>query len=250
MKPKLRQAQIAELIGQHGEVSVETLAEQFDVSPETIRRDLGLLAETGTVQKVHGGARRPRLLCEGSFQQRMSENAEAKRVIARKLAALIEPGDTIFIDTGSTTLICAEALATIADLTVITNSPRIAQVFDAGQRAAIYLLGGRYDPDNAETTGPLVIEQIAAFQADHAVLTVAAIDIKAGAMDSNFDEARVARAMIAHARHVFVLANAGKIGREAAFHVCDCDRIDVLVTDQPPDPAIAASLRGAGVDLR
>ncbi len=251
MKPRDRQALIAEIIWQRGEMSVDALAQHFDVSAETIRRDLSQLAESGTLRKVHGGARRPRLHAEGSFQERMAENAEGKRVIAGKLAALVEPGDTLFMDTGSTTLACAEALAGTERLTVITNSVRIAEVFGAaGARSTVYLLGGAWSNDNAETVGPLVLEQVAGFQADHAVLTVAALDAAVGAMDSDFDEAQVARAMIAHARNLFVVASLSKLGRKAAFRVCPLEAIDVLVCDGPPGATFETALQAADVEIR
>lgn len=246
-----RQARIADIIWQKGQMSVDALAESFAVSPETIRRDLGRLAESGVLQKVHGGARRPRLHVEGSFQERMAENAQAKRAIAQKLVGLVEPGDTLFIDTGSTTVFCAEALSKLERLTVITNSVRVAQAFGAaGSNAVVYLLGGAYGADDAQTTGPLAIEQIGQFQADHAVLTVAAIDAEVGAMDASFDEARVARAMIGHARNLIVVAGGEKFGRKAAFRVCRLDEIDVIVSDRAPAPTHLAALAAAGVELR
>lgn len=251
MKRKQRQAQIADVVGQTGQMSVEVLARRFGVSAETIRRDLGQLAESGAVQKVHGGAKRPRLHSEGSFHERMGEESDAKRLIARKLRGLLEPGDTIFIDTGSTTLFCAEALSTMERLTVITNSVRIAQVLGTPDaRHAVYLVGGSFNGDSGETVGPLAIEQIGAFQADHAVLTVAAIDAGVGAMDSSFDEARVAREMINRSRQVFLVADATKFDRMAAFRVCGLDEIDVILSDRALSPAMTAALDAAGVELR
>ena len=251
MKPKQRQLRIQEIVGRYGETSVEALALEFGVSAETIRRDLFHLASTGALQKVRGGARRLRLSSEGSYQERVFEHAEAKAQIAQKLAEIIEPGDTVFIDTGTTTLACADALAAISGLTVITNSLRIAQVLgrsDGG--ASIYLLGGGYGADNAETVGPMAIEQIARFQADHAVLTIAALDPDVGAMDANFDEAQVARAMIDNAGSTIVVAHVTKLGRRAAFRVCGADEIDMLVCNVPPDAAFAASMKAANVELR
>ena len=232
-------------------MSVDALAHEFEVSLETVRRDLGQLAESGVVQKVHGGAKRLRLHAEGSFQDRMAENAEAKRAIARKLVPLVEPGDTIFIDTGSTTVICAEALAAVERLTVITNSVRVAQIFAASPAGGtVYLLGGAFIGDNAQTVGPLAIEQIQEFQADHAILTVAAIDPAVGAMDANFDEAQVARAMISHSRDLFLVATHEKFGRKAAFRVCRLDDIDVIVCDEPLGPEHASALDAARVEIR
>jgi DeoR family glycerol-3-phosphate regulon repressor len=112
------------------------------------------------------------------------------------------------------------------------------------------MVGGTWHAGNGETVGPLAIAQIARFQADHAVIGVAAIDADGGAMDADFDEAQIARAMIDHARHVIVLAHAAKFGRRAAYGVCRLDEIDVLVSDQAPDGALAAALAGAAVETR
>jgi DeoR family glycerol-3-phosphate regulon repressor len=250
MKPHERQPQIEAIIRREGEVSVEMLAARFDVSAETIRRDLGSLAEQGRVQKVHGGAKRPWLVAEPSHHEREVASVAEKAGIGRRLADAVGPGETIFIDTGSTTLAAAEALAGVPGLTVITNSCRLAErLAQAGSDAAIHLLGGRYGADNAQTTGSAVIEQIAQFRADRAVLTVAAIDPALGAMDASLDEAQIARAMIRSARQVTVLADATKFGRHAAFAVCGIDQIGVLVTDARLDKAHKAALIDRGVDL-
>lgn len=251
LKPRQRQTRILDVVARDGEATVEALSAVFDVSAETIRRDLAALAETGQLQKVHGGARRLRLHAEGSFQERMAENAAAKTVIAGKLAGIVEPGDTLFVDTGTTTLIAAEALARIPRLTVITNSLRVAQLIgraDAGSR--VFLLGGLFAADNAETLGQMALQQVARFQADHALIGPAAVDAAVGVMNADFDEAQIARAMCDHARNTIVLAHGAKLGRKAAFHVCRLDEIDVLVCDERPSDAFAAALEAARVDLR
>jgi DeoR family glycerol-3-phosphate regulon repressor len=251
VKPKQRQSKIIDLMARDGEATVEALAAAFDVSAETIRRDLAQLAADGALQKVHGGARRLRLHAEGSFQERMNEDAEAKAAIGRKLAAVIEPGDTLFIDTGTTTLACAAELARVGGLTVITNSLRIARVLGEGEgRARVFLLGGSFSADNAQTVGPLVLEQIARFQADHAVLAVAALDAAAGALDADFDEAQVARAMSDRAGNTIVVAQAAKLGRKAAFRVCQLEAIDMLICESLPDAGFRAALETARVEIR
>lgn len=251
MKPRDRQARIAAIIGQEGQMSVDDLAARFEVSAETIRRDLTRLAESGTIQKVHGGAKKPRLHAEASFLERMGEDAEAKQEIGRKLRTLLGPGDTLFIDTGSTTLAGASAIADIGNLTVVTNSTEIARtIAQATPDNAVYLVGGRYGADNAETFGPMAIAQISSFRADSAILTVAAIDAEAGVMDADLEEAHVARAMVENAQQVILVASARKFGRRAAFRVCGLDTVDVLVSDRMPDPGLAAALASAGVDVR
>ena len=250
MKPHERQPQIEALIRREGEVSVEMLAQRFDVSTETIRRDLGILAERGRIQKVHGGARRPQLIREPSHDERATTAAEAKAAIGRRLAGDISPGETLFIDTGSTTLAAAELLAVIPNLTVITNSCRLAErLARASQDATIHLLGGRYGLDNAQTTGAAVIEHLQAFRADRAILTVAAFDPQDGAMDASLDEAQIARAMIRNARSVTILADASKFGRQAAYSVCVTGDIDLIISDDRLDKTHIEALRDKGVEL-
>lgn len=248
MKPHERQPQIEAIIRREGEVSVEMLAQRFDVSSETIRRDLGFLAENGRIQKVHGGARRPQLIREPSHDERATTAAIAKSAIGRRLADAILPGETLFIDTGSTTLAAAEALAVIPNLTVITNSCRLAERLARNSAdAVVHLLGGRYGLDNAQTTGTAVIEQLQAFRADRAVLTVAALDPAVGAMDASLDEAQVARAMIRNARSVIILADSSKFGRHAAYSVSGMDEIDLIISDGQLDRAHKEALTDRGV---
>lgn len=239
-----------EVIEREGEVTVDALAEDFGVSPETVRRDLALLAENGAVQKVHGGARRMRMHAEGTFDQRMGEGAAEKAEIARKLAKFIGPRDTCFIDTGSTTLACAHALCEIEDLTIVTNSVRIAHVMARGPgKARVHLIGGIYAADNGESVGPDAIEQIGRFHADYAIIGVAALDSAAGPSAANFDEASVARAMCANARKIIVVAHADKFGRQAAHRICRFDEIDMLVSNDGPTGALRAALTSSGVTL-
>jgi len=249
LRPAVRQAKISELVAKRGEATVESLSDAFDTSAETIRRDLTVLAEAGQLRKVHGGARSFEPRGEGEFDARLRRNALAKRQIAEKLADLITPHMTLFLDTGSTTLICAQVLARIKNLTVITNSTRIADTFVAGRGgAAVYLLGGRYRGDNAQTVGGEVISQIGSYHADMAILTVGAIDA-GGGMDFSNHEAQVARAMIKAAKTLTVVVDHSKFSRRASFGVCGLGEIDTLVTDRAPDAAMSAALALAKVEV-
>ncbi|WMS44710.1 DeoR/GlpR family DNA-binding transcription regulator [Acuticoccus sp. MNP-M23] len=247
MAPEQRRHSIATLVHDEGRQSVEALAVRFDVSAETIRRDLSRLAADGLVRKIHGGALKAQLHAEPSLRQRMGEDESAKATIAALLTGVIRPGDTLFIDSGSTTTAAARALLAVPDLTVITNSHAIAAVFGRSADHRLYLLGGQYRAENEQTIGPMVLDQIALFRADHAVITVAAIDAPAGAMDADFDEAQIARAMIASARHTVVLSASSKFGRHAGFRVCAPTAIDILISETPPEGELAALLHDAGV---
>ena len=246
--PKLRQERIAEIVRRQGKVTVDDLCTRFKTSHETIRRDLTALAEAGSVQKIHGGAKIPGGVAEGPFRERMRRNAVGKRIIAEKVAGLVSPGETVFIDTGSTTLMCAEEIAKVSGLTVITNSAQIAAlVAEQGNAEAVFLLGGRFDADNRETIGPMTIGQVQMFHADHALITVAALDAEAGATNFSFEEAQVARAMLDNASNLIVLSDASKFGRTAACKVCSLERIDGLVSDRKPPGELEAALARADV---
>ncbi|TRW96515.1 DeoR/GlpR transcriptional regulator [Paracoccus sp. M683] len=250
MKPRDRRLQIESIIQEQGSASVEQLAERFTVSTETIRRDLSRLAQAGRIMKVHGGARSTRLLAEPSMPVRAAlANAEKTR-IGQRLAHAIEPGDTLFVDTGSTTLAAAPALAAIPGLTIITNSWQLADALSQqGSDAAIYLLGGRYVAGNAQTVGPAALGQVGDFQADHCVLTVAALSPEIGAMDASHDEAQIARAMVANARNLIILADSTKLGRRAAFTVCRTDEIGLVITDDRVGGAERAGFGSRGVKV-
>ena len=248
MKPRDRRLQIEKIIGQEGSVAVDDLAGRFSVSPETIRRDLGQLAEAGRIMKVHGGARTSRLLSEPGMAIRATHASEEKAQIGRRLADAIEPGATVFIDTGSTTLATVPALAQISGLTIITNSCQLAHaLLKDGSDATVHLLGGRYAADNAQTVGPSVLAHIADYQADHCVLTVAALSPEIGAMDASQDEALIARAMTENAQELIVLADSSKLARRAGFTVCRTDRIDLLITDDGIPGNMRAELEALSV---
>nr|MBX2853504.1 DeoR/GlpR transcriptional regulator [Paracoccaceae bacterium] len=168
-----------------------------------------------------------------------------KRLIAEKLARRVAPNQTLFMDTGSTTLICAQALEALEGVRVITNSARIA----AASAGEVFLIGGRYDRDNAEALGPTAIEAISQFNADSAVITIGALSAEYGATDYNFDEAQIARAMIARARRLIVVADASKFDSCVSFEVCPLARIDLLITDQAPGQELSTALAAAEVEV-
>lgn len=249
IRPSIRQAEISEFVTKRGEASVDLLAEKFDTSSETIRRDLSVLANAGQVRKVHGGARSLISHGEGGFDTRMRRNTLAKHLIAEKMAKLVKPRQTLFMDTGSTTLICAEALARIRRLTIITNSTRIAASFSAGAgRADVYLLGGLYRGGNAQTVGAGTVSEIANYNADMAILTIGAID-GGGAMDFSNQEALVARAMMRASGLVTILADHSKFDKRAAFKVSGLSGVDTLVSDRAPGAALKTALLEAGAGV-
>lgn len=180
----------------------------------------------------------------------MQQNAAAKRSIARQAHRLVSPGDTLFIDTGSTTLAMAEELAAIDDLTVVTNSTAVARVIGSASKSAqVYLLGGAYNEDNRQTCGVMAINQLNEFHGNLSIIAAGAVAAGVGAMDYNAAEAEVASAMIARSDRAVILADASKFDRVAPFVVASFDRIDSLVCDRVPQSTLASSLEQARVEV-
>jgi len=249
MKPSERQAEILRLVRDSGKVSVDFLADHLGTSKETIRRDLTELSLRGQLRKYHGGAERLDRATEGEFRARLHEQTEEKRAVGRLAASLFDRDDTLFVDTGTTTLAFAEELAMRPTMTIVTNSLAITQMMARSeQRHRVFLIGGEYLEEAAENVGPLAVEQIGKFFARDAVITVGAIDAS-GAMDYELREAEIARAMIAQAGRITVVADETKLNRTALFRVCQLSQIHRLVVNTYPDPHLAEALKAAGVEI-
>lgn len=249
MKPSERHTAIIKLVRDSGKVTVDFLADHLGTSKETIRRDLTEMSLRGQLRKYHGGAERLDRATEGEFRTRLHEQADEKRAIGQLAASLFDRDDTLFIDTGTTTLVFAEELANRPSMTVVTNSLAITQTIARSSKAhRVFLIGGEFLEEAAENVGPLAVAQIAQFTARDAVITVGAID-STGAMDYELREAEIARAMIAQARRVTVIADETKLNRTALFRVCQLNQIHRLVVNSYPEPHLAEVLVAAGVEI-
>lgn len=248
--PEQRRREIVAAVERRQRVSVEELAADLEVSRETIRRDLSLLSERGLLRKVHGGAMNVQTAAESAFAKRVRQNRAEKEAIARRAAQLFCAGDSLFIDAGSTTAAFASELSHQSNLTVLTNSVEVAaRIWNGAGENAVYLLGGQYHGEVAETLGPIAIEHIGRLQADHAVLTIGAVDPANGFMDFNIEEATVAQAMIRQARSVTILADHSKLERTALVKVCDIGAVARLVSDRAPGASLQKALDEAGVEI-
>lgn len=250
MTPTERQTEIVIIIRRKKRATVIELAESLKISRETIRRDLTELARIGKVQKFHGGASLPSTIGEGSFRNRVANNVTEKVQIASEAVKLISPGETILIDTGSTTLFFAEKLVGISNLIVVTNSTEIARIISLSpKQSRAFLLGGEFSGDNRQTIGNLAISQLQIFRAHHAILTIGGIDVKNGVMDFNIEEAQIAQAMIEQAESLTIIADSSKFERIASFNVCSFDRVTNLVCDLSPPDKLRDALLEADVNI-
>jgi len=250
LRPNDRRNAILTLSGKGEELVVDEIADRFGVSRETIRRDLARLDTDGLIRRVHGGAVPPRIFSEAPFHDRQRLNADAKRRIANCAKELFGAGDSLFIDTGSTTEAFARELASVGGLTVVTNSTRVAAPISAGsEKSSVYVLGGQFQAETGQMLGSLCIEQLDRFHAEHAVLGVGAISADGRIMDYDMDEAALARAMIGHVRHVTLLADHSKFDQKALVTVCKMSAVQRIVTDKSPPKSILQALRAACVEI-
>jgi len=249
MNAKQRRLKIVEITNTEKKVEVNDLAALFAASKETIRRDLVVLSEQSLLRKIHGGAAAIQTAIESPIASRYKVSSDEKKKIADYAATLVSPGDSVFIDTGSTTYALCEGLCEREGLTIVTNSLRLTLDVGNASNHVIYLVGGQYSDQALEVIGNLAIELINKFHCDHAFITVGAIDITDGCMDYNMDEASVAQAMINNARSVSILADHTKIGQKALCTVCDLSQVTRIITDKKPDDEFVSELDKKGVEL-
>lgn len=241
-----RQAELLRMLEDAGVLSIASLAERLKVSAETVRRDLRALAEAGEVQRLHGGARLPAVEGESPFRRRMRENAAAKQAIARALAGKIRNGETLMLDTGTTTSFVARALSGHSRLTVITNSTDAARVLAGGAGNRVFVPGGQLRPDSGAILGEEAVAFIARHAAQHAVISAGAV--RGGeVMDYDPGEAMLARTMLSRAERGILVTDATKFGRRGLAVVCGYDALDEIVTEAPVPASEAVALAAAGV---
>jgi DeoR family glycerol-3-phosphate regulon repressor len=249
MNHSRRHGEILRLLQEEGTVTIASLAERLGVSLETIRRDVKPLAGDGTVLKMHGAIGLPAFVGEAPFERRMRENAEAKRAIARLVAATIVDGESIMLDTGTTTSFLARELTSHRRLTVVTNSSDIARTLATVNGNKVYMAGGELRTDSGASFGVSAIEFVSRFAVDHAVISAGAVSAAMGVMDYVLEEAEFARVVLGRGSRAIVVTDHTKFGKQGLVQVCDFDGFTELATDRPPPPEIAAALDAAGAKL-
>lgn len=250
---RVRKTRIEQLIQQNGSMSITALASEFNVSEMTIRRDLSELEARGHIQRTHGGAvvEQPgetRLASEERFfDERRNANRAAKTAIARKALGLVNAGQAVALDVGTTNYELASMLAERTDIRVFTNNLRVAALMGQSQ-AEIYLLGGRVRQKEMSLCGPVAVDQARRLWFDIAFIGVSALSPH-GIFDFAFEEIELKHAYIDRAKKRVVLADSSKFDQTSLVQISGFDVIDAVVTDAPPPARIAAALEAAGVEV-
>jgi DeoR family glycerol-3-phosphate regulon repressor len=229
-----RRRQIVELVKAHGFVSVEGLARQFSVTPQTIRRDIKELSAEGLIRRYHGGAGLPSSVENISYATRKVMQLEEKRRIAQTLARYIPDSASVFINIGTTTEEVAKALLDHRFLRVITNNLNVATILSQKEDFEVLIAGGLVRSKDRGVTGEETISFIRQFKADFGIIGISGIDMDGTLLDFDYREVRVAKEIIANSVKVFLAADHTKFGRNAMVRLCSLNEIDRLFTDRRP----------------
>lgn len=248
MQPEERQAKIKSYLIKAEFASLEELASHVGASVSSVRRDIAALEESGTIRRTHGGARmlQPKS-DEYVFSVRDTHHAAEKQAIGRACAALIKPGETVIIDSGSTCFHVAKHLDD-AVAQVITNSLPVANLFSASMRHEVHLSGGIIYPRLGTMVGPPAVETFARMHADVAVLSGSGI-VENGIYNSHALLVDIQRAMMGGAAKVIFCLDHSKFGRRSTFFLTDFEPVDMIVTDAKAPPELIATLRGKALEV-
>ncbi|TSD96605.1 DeoR/GlpR transcriptional regulator [Skermania sp. ID1734] len=247
-----RQQAIASHVIAQGRASVTELAEVYDVTTETIRRDLAILDKAGVLRRVHGGAVPVRALrlVESAVGERESTRAEYKDSIAAAAIDYLPPsGASVLIDAGTTTARMAAKLPTDREMTVVTNSIPVAARLAGVRSVSLQMLGGRVRGLTQAVVGDQALRVLNTLRVDVAFIGTNAISLRHGLSTPDGDEAAVKRAMVRCANYVVVLADSSKVGREDFVSFASIGDVDVLITDLEVTDADRDQLIGSGVEV-
>jgi len=246
-----RQHEIAEKVRRDGKVTVSELAGVFDITPETIRRDLKVLERQGVLRRVHGGAIEiARFRSEPAVSERTGHMVDEKTRIAEAALDLVPKSGAILLDAGTTTNVLAERIPADRDLTVITNSLPIATSLSTRSGIALWVVGGRCRPTTLATVDDWALRTLHQLRVDVAFIATNGITAGGGLTTPDLGEAAVKRAMVESGRQVVLLADHSKLGEEHLVSFADTSQIDVLITDDAADPHELDAIRSIGVEVR
>lgn len=239
-----------DIIRKEKAVRVEDLAERLNVSENTIRRDLNMLARKGMVERTKGGAvSNMEGLSEKSFSTRKDRNRDSKESIAELACRQIKRGDTIILDGGTTAIALAEKISELDHITVLTNSLDVANILTEAPGITLVLSGGIYNSNSRTMIGLPAEKFFTEIHADTLFLAVTGITAEQGLSDQNMFETPVKLKMLQCAGKIIVLADSSKFGRAAFSPICKLSEVDLLITDAFPENQSISEFKERGVEI-
>ena len=248
----VRHEEILSALAAAGRISITELTKKLEVTSVTIREDLKFLEEQGHLVRTRGGAlAKPEQRTESALELTSMTNRAEKQAIARYAASLVESGQTVIIDVGSTTTFLAQALSPdLSDVTVITNGLNIALSLEKAAGIEVIVTGGTLRSLQHSLVAPMGTLLLSKLQADLAFIGCNGVHRERGFTNANIAEAEIKQAMLDAADYCVFLADHEKIGTVSSAFVADIDRADLLVTDSGTDPALLEALEGVGLETK
>ncbi|PIE13021.1 MAG: DeoR family transcriptional regulator [Rhodobacterales bacterium] len=249
MSQTLRHPEILDLARRDGTVTVDGLARHFDVTLQTIRRDLRDLTRAGKLERVHGGAILPSGTRNIGYDHRQAMNAGAKARIARACAARIPNDCAVFLNIGTTTEAVARALLHHTGLMAFTNNLNVANILAANPDCEVIVTGGTLRRADGGLVGTLAAASIARFKFDHAVIGCSALDRDGDLRDFDILEVGVSQSIITRADHVHLVADQSKFARKAPACIASVATVGTFFTDRPPPPDFQQHCEGWDTEI-
>ena len=244
-----RHAEIIQMAKDNGRVLVDELATHFNVTPQTIRKDLNDLCDQRLLSRIHGGALFPSGIENMEYEARRKIAAEEKDAIGRAAARLIPDNASLFINIGTTTEAVSTALLDHSGLMVITNNINVANRMRIYPSMEVVIAGGVVRGADGGIVGEAAVDFIRQFKVDYAVIGASAIDHDGALLDFDFREVKVAQAIIANARHVILVADQTKFERTAPVRIGHLSQVNTFITDHCDIPSVRRICQEAEVQL-
>lgn len=248
MRPQ-RIDQIEEFIHREKNVTLDQICEEFNISKSTLRRDLKDITGRGGIKKIYGGVTTEKPNVQRHFGERHVTNPESKRLIGKKAAALVEDGDVIFIDTGTTTMCMVDHLALRQNLTIVTNNIEVMRRALPLEHIAVIGLSGYLNRQLLSFSGGMAVAVLQNYNITKAFMATAGISIEYGVTHSFFAELEIKQTAVARSRKIILLADYSKIGQVSLHTYCAIDRIDTLVTDAPLPVGYISAIKETGGEI-
>ncbi len=242
-----RQQDLLRIVKAQGFATVEALSRHFNVSTQTIRRDIIRLDEARLLQRFHGGAGMLESTVRLGYEQKLALQADAKERIGLLAAELVPDGAAIYLDVGTTVEAVARALAFRSDLRVFTNSLQAAAIMARGGKAEIFVTGGFVRGRDGSLVGESATATMRGLRLDIAILGFSGFDADGSLMDFDLQKVAVKQAVLTNARMVVAVGDSSKFGRQAIVQIASTTAFHAVVTDRAPPQALAERLAAAGV---
>ncbi len=236
----------------NGKILIADLVNQFNVSEVSIRKDLAVLEERKLLLRVKGGAVNMHQSVDYddmTISQKQNLHAREKQLLGKFAASLIADGETVILDSGTTTMEIAKNLDGLENLTVITNALDIAITLNRYDRFNVITLGGKMRSVSYSTVGMLAESALRNFYCDKLFLGVDSVSIKDGISTPNLEEASINQAMINSAKEVIAIFDSSKFGRRSFVHIAALEKIDTIITDSGISPDFKDYVEASGIKL-